>query len=83
MTKPSAGRSGRPRDTSIDDRVLSATRELLMELGWDDLSVRGHVNFPLGWQIGSLVPGGHLRSKQDQRGDPFGRRKQVCSLGAA
>ncbi|MCZ4278355.1 TetR/AcrR family transcriptional regulator [Rhodococcoides yunnanense] len=41
MTKPSAGRSGRPRDTSIDDRVLSATRELLMEHGWDDLSVRG------------------------------------------
>jgi AcrR family transcriptional regulator len=31
---------GRPRDTSIDERVLSATRELLMEVGWDDLSVR-------------------------------------------
>lgn len=32
--------TGRPRDTSIDDRVLSATRELLLEVGWDDLSVR-------------------------------------------
>ncbi|MBU9763134.1 helix-turn-helix transcriptional regulator [Mycobacterium sp. TNTM28] len=32
--------SGRPRDTSIDDRVLRATRELLVEVGWDDLSVR-------------------------------------------
>ncbi|OBK16926.1 TetR family transcriptional regulator [Mycobacterium asiaticum] len=32
--------AGRPRDTSIDDRVLSATRELLLEVGWDDLSVR-------------------------------------------
>ena len=35
------GRSaGRPRDTSIDERVLAATRELLMEVGWDELSVR-------------------------------------------
>ncbi|WP_280832796.1 TetR/AcrR family transcriptional regulator [Mycolicibacterium frederiksbergense] len=32
--------AGRPRDTSIDERVLSATRELLVEVGWDDLSVR-------------------------------------------
>ncbi len=31
---------GRPRDSSIDERVLSATRELLMEVGWDELSVR-------------------------------------------
>lgn len=31
---------GRPRDTSIDERVLSVTRELLMEVGWDELSVR-------------------------------------------
>ncbi|OBA81900.1 TetR family transcriptional regulator [Mycobacterium sp. 1164966.3] len=31
---------GRPRDTTIDERVLSATRELLMEVGWDELSVR-------------------------------------------
>ncbi|ORI15446.1 TetR/AcrR family transcriptional regulator [Rhodococcus sp. 1168] len=35
------GRAGRPRDSSVDDRVLAATRELLMELGWDDLSMRG------------------------------------------
>lgn len=34
------GPGGRPRDTSIDDRVLSATRELLMEVGWDELSIR-------------------------------------------
>lgn len=32
--------AGRPRDTSIDERVLAATRELLVEVGWDDLSVR-------------------------------------------
>ena len=31
---------GRPRDASIDQRVLSATRELLLEVGWDELSVR-------------------------------------------
>lgn len=35
-----AGSSGRPRDASIDQRVLAATRELLIEVGWDDLSVR-------------------------------------------
>lgn len=35
------GRAGRPRDSSVDDRVLSATRELLMELGWEELSMRG------------------------------------------
>ena len=35
------GRStGRPRDTSIDERVLSVTRELLTEVGWDELSLR-------------------------------------------
>lgn len=34
------GMAGRPRDTSIDERVLAATRELLVEVGWDDLSVR-------------------------------------------
>jgi len=35
------GRSaGRPRDASIDERVLSVTRELLMEVGWDELSLR-------------------------------------------
>ncbi|BCI56003.1 putative transcriptional regulator, TetR [Mycolicibacterium litorale] len=31
---------GRPRDTSIDERVLAVTRQLLVETGWDDLSVR-------------------------------------------
>lgn len=35
------GRSGgRPRDASIDEQVLSVTRQLLMEVGWDALSVR-------------------------------------------
>ena len=32
---------GRPRDPSIDERVVAATRELLAELGWDAMSVRG------------------------------------------
>lgn len=32
--------SGRPRDTSIDERVLSVTRDLLVEVGWDGLSMR-------------------------------------------
>lgn len=31
---------GRPRDSSIDERVLAVTRELLVETGWDDLSMR-------------------------------------------
>ncbi|OBG22776.1 TetR family transcriptional regulator [Mycolicibacterium celeriflavum] len=31
---------GRPRDTSIDERVLSVTRQLLLEVGWDELSLR-------------------------------------------
>ena len=35
-----AGAGGRPRDATIDERVLAATRELLLEVGWDDLSVR-------------------------------------------
>lgn len=39
--RPDAAKPGRPRDASIDDRVLGATRELLVELGWDELSVRG------------------------------------------
>lgn len=34
------GMTGRPRDASIDERVLAITRELLVEVGWDDLSVR-------------------------------------------
>jgi AcrR family transcriptional regulator len=32
--------AGRPRDASIDDRLLSVTRELLVEVGWDELSMR-------------------------------------------
>ena len=35
-----SGPGGRPRDASIDQRVLSVTRELLLEVGWDELSVR-------------------------------------------
>jgi len=40
---PSAGtRSlGRPRDATIDERVLVATRELLVEEGWEGTTVRG------------------------------------------
>jgi AcrR family transcriptional regulator len=42
MTEPDpvAPTGGRPRDASIDQRVLSVTRELLLEVGWDELSVR-------------------------------------------
>jgi AcrR family transcriptional regulator len=32
--------AGRPRDTSIDERVFAVTRELLVEVGWDELSMR-------------------------------------------
>ncbi|BBX19153.1 TetR family transcriptional regulator [Mycolicibacterium duvalii] len=32
--------AGRPRDASIDERVLAVTRELLLDVGWDELSVR-------------------------------------------
>ncbi len=32
--------AGRPRDASIEQRVFDVTRELLVEIGWDDLSVR-------------------------------------------
>ncbi len=32
--------AGRPRDTSIDERVFSVTRDLLVEVGWDELSMR-------------------------------------------
>lgn len=32
--------AGRPRDASIDERVLAVTRQLLKEVGWNDLSVR-------------------------------------------
>lgn len=41
MTAGDSERSaGRPRDARIDDRLLSVTRELLMEVGWDELSMR-------------------------------------------
>ncbi|WP_422747640.1 helix-turn-helix domain-containing protein [Mycobacterium sp. WMMD1722] len=32
--------AGRPRDASIDERVLAVTRDLLMEVGWSELSLR-------------------------------------------
>jgi AcrR family transcriptional regulator len=32
---------GRPRDPRIDAEVLAVTRELLVEVGWDGLSMRG------------------------------------------
>jgi AcrR family transcriptional regulator len=32
--------AGRPRDASIDARVFTVTRALLVEVGWDDLSMR-------------------------------------------
>lgn len=32
--------AGRPRDTSIDARVYAVTRELLVEIGWEELSMR-------------------------------------------
>ena len=32
---------GRPRDPSIDDRIRTATRELLVEVGWDATTIRG------------------------------------------
>lgn len=38
MSEPTGGR---PRDLSIDERVLLAARELLVEVGWDDTSIRG------------------------------------------
>lgn len=33
-------RVGRPRDASIDERVFTACRELLLEVGWEGLSLR-------------------------------------------
>lgn len=35
-----AARGGRPRDATIDARVLPVVRELLVEMGWNDFSVR-------------------------------------------
>jgi AcrR family transcriptional regulator len=32
--------TGRPRDASIDERVLEVTREQLVKTGWDELSMR-------------------------------------------
>jgi AcrR family transcriptional regulator len=32
---------GRPRDESVEQRVLATVREMLAEVGWDELSVRG------------------------------------------
>lgn len=32
--------AGRPRDASIDERVFAVTRGLLVEIGWDELSMR-------------------------------------------
>ncbi|MGE2732025.1 helix-turn-helix domain-containing protein [Mycolicibacterium vaccae] len=41
MTPDGRARSlGRPRDSSIDERVLAVTRELLLDVGWDELSLR-------------------------------------------
>ncbi|QZA15381.1 TetR/AcrR family transcriptional regulator [Mycolicibacterium holsaticum DSM 44478 = JCM 12374] len=36
VTRP----AGRPRDASIEQRVFAVTRDLLVESGWDDLSLR-------------------------------------------
>lgn len=33
--------AGRPRDSQIDERALAATRELLVEQGWEAMSLRG------------------------------------------
>jgi AcrR family transcriptional regulator len=36
-----ASQRGRPRDAAIDGRVLTATRELLLEEGWEGTTIRG------------------------------------------
>ncbi|PTR25726.1 TetR family transcriptional regulator [Rhodococcus sp. OK519] len=36
----SSSQSGRPRDPRIDAEVLAVTREMLVEVGWDQLSLR-------------------------------------------
>lgn len=33
-------RAGRPRDASIDEKVFAACRELLLDVGWEGLSLR-------------------------------------------
>lgn len=43
MTEASArppARGGRPRDETIEERVLPVVREMLVEVGWNDLSLR-------------------------------------------
>jgi len=40
-TEPPPRTAGRPRDQTIEQRVLPAVCELLLETGYDDLSVRG------------------------------------------
>lgn len=40
-TEPPPRSAGRPRDQTIEQRVLPTVRELLLETGYDDLSVRG------------------------------------------
>jgi AcrR family transcriptional regulator len=41
VTGQTGSTAGRPRDPSIDERVAAATRELLVEEGWDATTVRG------------------------------------------
>lgn len=36
--------TGRPRDPRIDAAALAATRELLLEVGWDEMSLRAIAN---------------------------------------
>jgi len=40
VSEDSGSKSGRPRDTSIDERVLVVARELLIQNGWHGLSLR-------------------------------------------
>ncbi|MGK8508101.1 helix-turn-helix domain-containing protein [Nocardia asiatica] len=37
---PRARGVGRPRDESVEQRVLATVREMLLDVGWDELSVR-------------------------------------------
>ena len=40
MSDDSGSKSGRPRDASIDERVLVVTRDLLAQKGWHGISLR-------------------------------------------
>src|SRR4051812_28269102 len=41
MNEPTPARSpGRPRDPELDERVVAAVRELLVEAGWEGTTVR-------------------------------------------